>query len=269
MFSLYKIHSVSTPYVCRCVDNKIHILLLPAHTTHLLQVADISVFGPFKRYLATSFAAHRISHPGVVSNGTMARLTRKPWDKATSEHNVKAGFKKAGIHPFDDQKITSQIYKQGITERKLVDDSSRVYIPQAPPLPTFLLDSSATSSSSPLLLEPRVETIPEILSTPQPLTISTPKPPKKRKLDTTFSVMVTEKEHVDTLRQHAEQKQKKQQEKEENKRQRVLKKQEKQQQKLLKATQKAAKQKKKPTRKQSNKENSNPNIIQQDLDPYA
>lgn len=31
-------------------DNQINILLLPAHTTHLLQVADVAVFKPFKTY---------------------------------------------------------------------------------------------------------------------------------------------------------------------------------------------------------------------------
>ena len=147
----------------------------------------------------------------------MARLTRIPWEKATTEHNVKAGFKKAGIHPFDDKKITASTYKQGLTERKLEDDTSRVHIPQAPPLPSFLLNSSYASLSPPPPPEPRIETVSEILSVAQPPSVSSQKNNKKRKLDTTFSVMVTEQEQVNSLRAHAEEKEKKKQEKDERK----------------------------------------------------
>src|SRR5689334_15591647 len=36
--------SCCVSYHGRCVEKGIHVLNLPAHTTHLLQVADISVF---------------------------------------------------------------------------------------------------------------------------------------------------------------------------------------------------------------------------------
>lgn len=35
--------------------NSIHILCLPSHTTHLLQVADVAVFHPFKAYWRAEF----------------------------------------------------------------------------------------------------------------------------------------------------------------------------------------------------------------------
>jgi flagellar biosynthesis GTPase FlhF len=199
----------------------------------------------------------------------MARLTRVPWEKATSDHNVKAGFKKAGIHPFNDQKITATIYKQGLTERKLEDDTSRIAIPPAPPLPQFVLDSLPSSSPPPPSHPPRVESVSEILSVPLPPSVPSQKKKKKRKLDTTFSVMVTEKEHVDSLRAHAEEKEKKKKEKEERKIERERKKQEKQQQKEAQANKKIQTHKKKSPRFTRNKENINPNIPNNDLDPYA
>ena len=256
-------------HVPRCVTHGIHILLLPAHTTHLLQVSDISVFGPFKRYIASAFAAHRISNPGIIGKGTMARLTRIAWEQATSEHNVQAGFKKAGIHPYDDSKITASTYKQGLTERKLEDDTSHVHIPQPPPLPTFVLGSSSSSSPPPPSPPPRVETVSDILLIPQPPSASSQKTTQKRKVDTTFSVMVTEKEHVDSLRAYAAKKQKQQQEKEEKKRERERKKQEKEQKQQQKPKKKMPTRKQKSLRMQSNKENLNPNIPREDHDPYA
>ena len=269
IFLCYAIVDVCLSSSCRCVENNIHILLLPAHTTHLLQVSDISVFGPFKRYVAAAFAAHRIKHPGAIGNTTMARLTRVPWEKATSEHNVKAGFQKAGIHPYNDKKITAQTYKQGLTERKLEDDTSRVHIPPAPPLPVFVLASSSSSPSSPPSPPPRVESLSDILSVPAPPSAPAQKKTKKRKLDTTFSVMVTEKEHVDNLRVQAEEKERKKKQKEERKIARETKKQAKQQQLQKKETKKKPAQNKKSLRMSCNKENINPNLPDPSLDPYG
>ncbi len=36
----------------RCIEHNIHVFNLPAHTTHLLLIADIAVFGPFKKYIS-------------------------------------------------------------------------------------------------------------------------------------------------------------------------------------------------------------------------
>ena len=81
--------------------------------------------------------------------------------------------------------------------------------------------------------------------------------------------MVTEQEHVNSLRAHAEGTEKKKQEKEERKREREKKKREKLQQQQQQPKKKQATQKKKSLRMQTNKENINPNIPKDDLDPYA
>ena len=203
----------------RCVANNIHILLLPAHTSHLLQVADLSIFGPFKKYLATAFVDHRCNDNTQINNTLMARLTHLPLVRATSETNVRRGFEKAGIHPFNPEKITAAIYKRGIAHRGLEDDTSQVFPPPAPPIPSSPPPASSSSSSS-----AHVQTIAEVLTIPPSRARSDPTMKKKRKLDTTYAVMVTEQQQVDSLREYREQKEKEEREKEERRQKRAVRK---------------------------------------------
>ena len=44
------------------VDHGIHLLCLPPHTSHFLQVADLSVFGPFKKAWHQACAEHKLNY---------------------------------------------------------------------------------------------------------------------------------------------------------------------------------------------------------------
>jgi hypothetical protein len=102
----------------------IHILCLPANLTHLLQVADVALFGPFKRYWRRECAALKerraseavqqasaaLQHGGVADNiissrdikrADIAPLAIKAWALAMKEDSVKAGFRRTGIYPYD------------------------------------------------------------------------------------------------------------------------------------------------------------------------
>jgi hypothetical protein len=252
----------------RCVANNVHILLLPAHTTHILQVADISVFGPFKKYLATAFVAHRCTENTQINNSMMARLTHLPLVRATSETNVRHGFEKAGIHPFNPNKMTAAVYKNGLQHRGLEDDTSKTFPPPAPPLPYLPPASSTATSHNDLAQQSRVETVAEVLSFPPARARSDPTIGRKRKLDTTYAVMVTEKEHVDALRAYREQKQKEESETVERKQKRAVRHEEILQEKVEKQERKRERQKKKSPRLKG-KENTPPTNQQDEDDPYA
>ena len=168
-------------YVPRCVEHNIHVLNLPAHTTHLLQVADISVFGPFKTYMRSAETARQHTTSAIIRTQDVAALTRKPWEKATSRHNITAGFKKAGIYPFDRTKITAQIYKAGVLHRQLDDDSSRFHPPPVPLHPVCDSDPSVAPTLSSSSDEKNIETVSSILAMPPPQ--PPPPPPQNPKTD--------------------------------------------------------------------------------------
>lgn len=256
-----------TLHVTRCIEHNIHVLNLPSHTTHLLQVADISIFGPFKSYLRQAEAVRQHNRAGVVQPQQVAALTRKAWEKSTQPANIIAGFKKAGIVPFDRTKIPEKIFKQGALHRHPDSVMSHLVPPPVPTLPSHdsdpLLLLSLSSSSSP----PVVETVETILALPSPI----PPPPRsKRKysgINTRFAVMLTEQEVMNKLQQQQEEKEKKEQAAAEKKQRNMQK----QQSTTSKSTPTPKKKKHKGIRltdRLSNKENIPPTSTPDIMDPY-
>jgi hypothetical protein len=214
----------SSSNVTRCVDHNIHVLNLPAHTTHLLQVADIAVFGPFKRYIGKSLTVYREEHGPYIPPRYYAKATKWAWEQATTRSNCIMGFEKAGIFPFDRTKITAAIYKEGVRLRKLDDDSKRDASQVVAHAPPSGIDSSSSAaallSSAPAL----VQSLTSILS-PPPLLVS-PAPASQRRvgISTTFSRVLTEEQSMNIIREKKEEKERKENVKKENKRKREEKK---------------------------------------------
>ena len=255
-------------YPTRCVEHNIHVLNLPSHTTHLLQVADLSVFGPFKKALPVSLQNWRSEHGNKIKPQQMAAATTAAWVKATSRNNIINGFAKAGICPFDRSKITAKIYKEGVLHRGLKDDSSRFAPPPVPRAPVPMLDASSSSpvvSSSPLVV---VETVSSVLTPPSPMPISAHAHRAPATVSTRFAVMLTEDDIRKQLREKQEKKQKEEREKKERSRKREEKKQEAAQQLMQRPTHKR-KTEVRLIGKLRNKENIPPASQNTDTDPYA
>lgn len=255
-------------HALRCVEHDIHVLNLPSHTTHLLQVADISVFGPFKTYIRSAEADRQHTSSAVIKTQHVAAFTRLPWEKATERHNICAGFKKAGIYPFDRTKITAKIYKAGVLHRKLYDDSSRQAPKHVVPPSVTIVDPSPSSSPPSTSPPPVVESIDSILALPAPIITPPSKPRQSNTISTKYAVMLTEEQIVDTLRKKQEKKQEEAKAAAERKRKREENKQQKQQ----KQTQKTKKRKTTGVRladRLRNKENIPPTSSNNEGDPYA
>ena len=66
-----------------------------------MQVADVSIFGPFKIYYSQECELWRRAHPGqLMSKYDIARVATPAWVKAASIDNVVSGFCQVGQHPF-------------------------------------------------------------------------------------------------------------------------------------------------------------------------
>jgi hypothetical protein len=90
------------------IARDIHILLLPSNLTHLLQVADVSLFRPFKQYWKNGCRQLKSERTrmGQVSDRSIRKtdiipLVVQAWAMAMTAKNVEAGFKRTGIYPFD------------------------------------------------------------------------------------------------------------------------------------------------------------------------
>lgn len=78
------------------------ILTLPPHTSNRLQPLDVSVFGPFKTYLAKEMDNWLTNHPGSrITEYDMAPIIKNTLIKAFTPINIIKGFEKTGIYPYD------------------------------------------------------------------------------------------------------------------------------------------------------------------------
>ena len=100
---------ISAKFVAHCMHYKIEVVLLPPHSSHLLQPLDIAVFGPLKTQLCNE--QRRYVRAGV------ARLQKWEWAdcylkarrKAITDHNIKSGWRASGCHPIFPAKVLDKL----------------------------------------------------------------------------------------------------------------------------------------------------------------
>ncbi|CAG9136187.1 unnamed protein product [Plutella xylostella] len=81
--------------------NNITIIKLPAHTSHLLQPLDLGVFKPYKDAWDQEMVKWQRRHKGKkLPKSEFAAIVGKVWENLDPE-NIKNGFKKSGIYPFN------------------------------------------------------------------------------------------------------------------------------------------------------------------------
>ena len=81
--------------------NDIHLLCLPAHTTHILQPLDVGVFKSFKSHFNKACQKYMKAHQGQVITPLLASLVKETVTNSVVPLNILSGFKKCGIHPLN------------------------------------------------------------------------------------------------------------------------------------------------------------------------
>ena len=81
--------------------NRGSIFSLPAHSSHLLQPLDLSLFGPLKRGWVKACAAFSHLTSTVVNQRNFAKIFNVAWHSSTTPEVIRGGFKRAGIFPYD------------------------------------------------------------------------------------------------------------------------------------------------------------------------
>ena len=91
-------------------ENDLHLLCLPAHTSHILQPLDIGVFASFKKNYSKSCRQYMIANPGrVITTDALAGLMAKAWPESFTPVNIMSGFKKCGVFPFNPGEVSDRM----------------------------------------------------------------------------------------------------------------------------------------------------------------
>ena len=88
-------------------SNGVHILCLPSHTMHVLQLLDVGVFKSFKSHFSKACSKCLAANPGrVTTSNKLASLVAEAWPQSHTPLNVMSGFKKSGIFPLNPSEVT-------------------------------------------------------------------------------------------------------------------------------------------------------------------
>lgn len=96
-------------FIRHCIANRIILMLLPPHCSHLMQPLDVSVFFPLKQAIGTF--VDRIFRTGI------GRLQKIEWfksfinarAKAINTENSHGAWRGAGIYPIDPSKVLDKL----------------------------------------------------------------------------------------------------------------------------------------------------------------
>jgi len=121
------------------MDNKIILLILPTHTSHLTQPLDVGVFGPLKKAMATKIAP-------LIGTG-VSRIQKVEWLSAFAEahaqvfsvQNIQGGFRGTGIFRFNPLKVSGRLPQRSPTPSSETRQST-------PPVDTPFNNTVLTSS---------------------------------------------------------------------------------------------------------------------------
>jgi hypothetical protein len=126
-------------FISHCIQNRISLLILPPHTSHVLQPLDVAIFGPLKKKL-TAALAH-------LNEAQLVRIQKVEWldayiqarEQAISKTNIESAFRGAGLIPFQTQRVLRIIKNQPTTPPPQPQTSTeydildRVFLNSSPP----------------------------------------------------------------------------------------------------------------------------------------
>jgi uncharacterized protein YlxP (DUF503 family) len=96
---------ISGSFISHCIQNYISLLILPPHTSHILQPLDVAIFGPLKKHLTTA-----LSH---LNEAQLLRIQKAEWLEAYihvrevtfSNLNITSAWRGSGLQPFQPQTV--------------------------------------------------------------------------------------------------------------------------------------------------------------------
>ena len=141
-------------FIAYCMKHAINLLILPPHTSHLLQPLDVSVFAPFKRALTEEIDKLSRLDSGRISRVDWVSMFIRAKSKALVSSNILAGWKGTSLEPFQPQKVLQELLSHRtstISPPSTPQDSSALnlsLLDNSPPDGTQLRNTNQTFKSA-------------------------------------------------------------------------------------------------------------------------
>jgi hypothetical protein len=94
-----------------CYENNIILCRLPSHTSHKLQPCDVAVFGPLKAAYRKQVEQLYRGGANMVGKQHFTLLYSRARAMAITPRNIKSGWSKCGLFPFDPDRVLGEIQK--------------------------------------------------------------------------------------------------------------------------------------------------------------
>ena len=94
-----------------CFENNIILCRLPSHTSHKLQPCDVGVFGPLKTAYREQVENLFRGGSDTVGKQHFTLLYSRARESAFTSRNIKAGWAKAGLCPFNPDRVLRDTQK--------------------------------------------------------------------------------------------------------------------------------------------------------------
>lgn len=115
---------ISADFIQHCIANRVILILLPPHCSHLMQPLDVGIFFPLKQ--AIGCFLDRVYRTGI------ARLQKIEWlesfiqarEKALNKQNILGAWRGAGIYPLNPSKVLDKLTSTPRPQLQLSDGST-------------------------------------------------------------------------------------------------------------------------------------------------
>ena len=108
---------ISGNFIAHCMRNNITLLVLPPHTSHLTQPADVGVFGPLAAFHGQE--TDRMTCNGVsrISKAEWAQIYSITRQKAFTSKNIDSAWRGAGLFPLNRKKVLRHLPPAPLTPK--------------------------------------------------------------------------------------------------------------------------------------------------------
>ena len=100
---------ITAKFISYCMNNSIDLLILPPHTSHVLQPLDISIFQPLKRALAIEADRLAALDPGRISRVEWTEAYINARARAFNAQNVASGWRATGLWPLSSLEVLNRL----------------------------------------------------------------------------------------------------------------------------------------------------------------